>query len=137
MHPCLTDLNKAMGIIRVMQKKIKPNKKTRIQPVAFLPTAFYFEGIPNAPQIGAIAGILYLAIFPTALATLLLTVLINRAGPSFLSLVNYQVPIWSMFFGAWVLSEALPVRFYIALALILTGMAISQWFSLRKVLLGR
>ncbi|MGB1953244.1 MAG: DMT family transporter [Candidatus Puniceispirillum sp.] len=94
-----------------------------------LPTAFYFEGIPNAPQIGAIAGILYLAIFPTALATLLLTVLINRAGPSFLSLVNYQVPIWAVLIGTIALSEALPGHFITALVIILAGLAISQFYD--------
>jgi hypothetical protein len=42
-----------------------------------------------------------------------------------------------MIFGAWILSEALPLRFYVALLMILTGLAISQWFSLRKLLIGR
>lgn len=73
---------------------------------------------------------------PTAFATLLRVSITRSAGSVFLTLVNYQVPIWSMVFGAWILSEALPLRFFIALALILTGMAISQWFSLRKVLFG-
>ena len=40
----------------------------------------------------------------------------------------------SMIFGAWVLSEVLPLRFFAALALILCGLAISQWASLAKLL---
>ncbi len=97
--------------------------------IMLLPTAFYIEGIPAIPETGALAGILYLAIFPTALATLLLTVLINRAGPSFLSLVNYQVPVWAVLIGTIALSEALPGHFISALAIILTGLAISQFYD--------
>jgi drug/metabolite transporter (DMT)-like permease len=52
-----------------------------------------------------------------------------------MTLVNYQVPLWSMFFGAIVLSEVLPLRFFVALGLILFGLAISQWSNLRKLLL--
>lgn len=94
-----------------------------------LPAAFYFEGIPNLPAPSALAGILYLAIFPTAVATLLLTVLINRAGPTFLSLVNYQVPVWAVLIGTLALSEALPGHFVSALAIILAGLAISQFYD--------
>jgi hypothetical protein len=39
-----------------------------------------------------------------------------------------------MIFGAWVLSEILPLRFFVALGLILIGLMISQWGSLRKIL---
>ena len=53
-----------------------------------------------------------------------------------MTLVNYQVPLWSMTFGALVLSEALPWRFFVALALILTGLALSQWGALMR-LFGR
>ena len=51
-----------------------------------------------------------------------------------MTLVNDQVPVWSMVFGALVLSEVLPLRFFAALALILCGLAISQWYSLRRLL---
>jgi drug/metabolite transporter (DMT)-like permease len=42
-------------------------------------------------------------------------------------LVNYQVPLWSVVFGAFVLREDLPFRFFAALGLILCGLAVSQW----------
>ena len=72
------------------------------------------------------AGLAYLAIFPTAIATILLTVLIRRAGPPFLSLVNYQVPIWAVIFGAVILDESLPGHFLLALGVILGGLFLSQ-----------
>jgi drug/metabolite transporter (DMT)-like permease len=40
--------------------------------------------------------------------------------------VNYQVPVWSMIFGATLLGEELPGRFFVALALIAAGLLVSQ-----------
>ena len=91
-----------------------------------MPTALLFEGIPKSPNSFAIAGIIYLALFPTAIATILLTILVRRAGPPFLSLVNYQVPIWAVVIGVVVLGETLPGHFLIALSIILGGLFISQ-----------
>ena len=92
-----------------------------------VPLAIFIEGVPQAPGIMAIAGIGYLALFPTAVATILLTIVVRRAGPPFLSLVNYQVPIWAVIIGATVLGEALPGHFLMALGIILGGLFISQW----------
>ena len=91
-----------------------------------LPLAFTLNPFPTAPQTDAILAILYLAVFPTALAIMMLVHIIKTAGPSFLSLVNYQVPIWAVLFGMVFLNEALPASFLAALGLILLGMAISQ-----------
>ena len=91
-----------------------------------VPTALWFEGIPKSPNSLAIASIIYLALFPTAIATILLTILVRRAGPPFLSLVNYQVPIWAVVIGVVVLGEALTGHFLVALSVILGGLFISQ-----------
>ncbi|WP_170363149.1 DMT family transporter [Ruegeria arenilitoris] len=101
-----------------------------------LPIMMATEGVPAPQGLRPTLALIVLGLVPTAFATLLRVSIIRSAGSVFMTLVNYQVPVWSMIFGAWILSEALPLRFYIALALILTGMAISQWFSLRKLLLG-
>ena len=94
--------------------------------IILIPAALMIEGVPNASFGTAFAGLAYLAIFPTAIATILLTILIRRAGPPFLSLVNYQVPVWAVVIGALVLDEALPSHFLMALAVILTGLFIAQ-----------
>ena len=94
--------------------------------VILIPAALLVEGVPT-PSLGtAFAGLAYLALFPTAMATILLTILVRRAGPPFLSLVNYQVPVWAVVIGAIVLDEALPGHFLMALAVILTGLFIAQ-----------
>ncbi len=102
-----------------------------------LPIMLVTEGLPSWEGTRPGLAIIALGLVPTAFTTLLRVSIIRSAGSVFLTLVNYQVPIWSMVFGAWILSEALPLRFYIALVMILTGLAISQWFSLRKMLVGR
>lgn len=71
-------------------------------------------------------AVIMLGVFPTALAQLLLLFVIRRAGPTFLSLVNYQVPLWALAFGVLFLSETMPVEAPIALVLILAGVALSQ-----------
>jgi drug/metabolite transporter (DMT)-like permease len=92
-----------------------------------LPLALLTEGLPaERPSLGAVAGVVYLGLVPTALATILLVRLINTAGPSFLSLVNYQVPVWAALMGVVFLNETLPGQFIGALSLILLGLAISQ-----------
>ena len=88
--------------------------------------------MPSSISPLALAGTLYLALLPTGLATILLTVIIKRAGPPFLSLVNYQVPVWAVIFGVVILGEALPGHFITALAVILTGLAISQFLGRKK-----
>jgi len=92
-----------------------------------VPMAIWIEGMPQMPGIMAIFGVGYLAVFPTAVATILLTIVVRRAGPPFLSLVNYQVPVWAVIIGATVLGEALPGHFLMALGIILGGLFISQW----------
>ena len=95
--------------------------------VGMVPVALYFEGVPAMPNMHAALGVLYLGLFPTALATIMLVNVINKAGPSFMSLVNYQVPIWAIIFSVVFLGEALPESFIGALALIMLGLSISQW----------
>lgn len=91
-----------------------------------LPIALAVEGMPTAPTLPALAGMLYLGIFPTALATIMLVFIVKTAGPPFLSLVNYQVPIWAVIIGMVVLKEELPSSFIWALGLILAGLAVAQ-----------
>lgn len=94
--------------------------------IIMVPLALVIEGVPSMPAAAPLVAVAYLAVAPTALATLIMVHIIRNAGSSFLSLVNYQVPVWSVIFGAVVLAEALEPRFLLALGLILSGLAISQ-----------
>lgn len=101
--------------------------------VSLIPAMLLIEGTPAFADTRSTLAIVFLGIFPTALAALIRVFTIRTAGAIFMTLVNYQVPVWSMIFGAWILSETLPLRFFAALALILIGLGISQWQSLRKL----
>jgi drug/metabolite transporter (DMT)-like permease len=94
------------------------------------------EGVPEWQTGTSGIAIVFLGLVPTALATLLRVSTIQSAGPVFLSLVNYQVPVWAMVFGASVLGEDLPFRFYLALILILAGLVISQYGAMKRLFYG-
>ena len=100
---------------------------TLLAAMLILPLALLLEGTPQTPGLAAMIAVVFLGLVPTALANLLLVTIIRSAGPSFVSLVNYQVPVWSVLFGWIFLSETLPSRVFIALGMILAGVAISQF----------
>lgn len=101
-----------------------------------LPLALYMEGLPPRPS-GQIWGVLlFLGLVPTAAAALLRVLVVRSAGPVFMSLVNYQVPLWSVLLGALILSEPLPPSLLWALALILAGLLVSQWGALTRLFRG-
>jgi len=104
--------------------------------VAFIilaPAALIFEGLPGPITPTGWTAIIYLGLLPTAAAYLLKVSIVRSAGPSFMSLVNYQVPIWSVLMGVIFLGERLPSTLFIALILILLGLAISHWKALRAL----
>jgi len=105
--------------------------------VVFTPYALVVEGLPDMPEGRAFWALVYLGLLPTGVAQILLVQVIRDAGPVFLSLVNYQVPVWSIIFGAVVLFEALPPSLYLGLALILGGVALSQLGALKRLFGGR
>lgn len=94
--------------------------------VALVPLALYFEGWPEAWPLKPMLAVLYAALLPTALASVIRVRIITTAGSLFMSLVNYMVPVWAAVFGVVLLNEALPPQLYTALALILAGIAIAQ-----------
>lgn len=98
-----------------------------------VPLAFWREGVPQMPDAQGLAIIAFLGLIPTAAANLLRVLVVRSAGPVFMSLTNYQVPVWSVIFGAVLLSEPLPPSLIWALLLILGGVCISQWGALNRL----
>ena len=97
--------------------------------IILLPLSLITSGVPENVSKTSVSGLVFLGLFPTGLATILLTIIIKRAGPPFLSLVNYQVPVWAVIIGLTLLGEAIPGHFFISLAIILAGLSITQTFS--------
>ena len=98
-----------------------------------LPAAWIVEGPPPGVDGQTLAVLALLGLVPTAGANILRVVVIRTAGPTFMSLTNYIVPVWSVVLGAWILSEPLPPSLLWALALILAGVFLSQWGALRRL----
>ncbi|MDP4064634.1 hypothetical protein IMCC1933_05020 [Rhodobacteraceae bacterium IMCC1933] len=101
--------------------------------MVLLPIALLVEGPPNLPSISGLLAIGYLGLIPTALAFIIKVAVIRSAGPSFMTLTNYQVPVWSVLAGSLFLGETLPAKLFVALALILLGVAIIQAGVLRDI----
>ena len=75
---------------------------------------------------GSLAALVMLAVGSTAIATLLILTIIERCGATFLSQINFMVPLFGVLFGALLLSERLSVNAYIALAIIMAALALSR-----------
>ena len=99
-----------------------------------IPAMLAVEGVPGWTDARTGWAILFLGFFPTALAALLRVMVIRTAGSVFMTLVNYQVPLWSVVFGWAILKEDLPLSFLAALGLILFGLAVSQWRGHTRIL---
>ena len=74
----------------------------------------------------SIAALLWLGIGPTGLAALVYFLIIQRAGPTFLSNINYLIPAVAFFAGAFFLGEKISVQSLLALLIILSGIGISR-----------
>ena len=98
-----------------------------------VPAALLIEGLPPVPETKTLVVIAFLGLIPTAAANFLRTYVIRTAGPVFMSITNYQVPIWSVVLGALLLGEPLPASLLWAMVLILAGVGLSQYGALRRL----
>lgn len=91
------------------------------------------EGVPPMPSAEVAMVILTLGLVQTAAANLLRVMVIRSAGPVFMSLTNYQVPLWSVLLGVLLLGESVEASLFMAMVLILTGVFLSQRGALRRL----
>ena len=80
-------------------------------------------------DISLIAGssVVAMGVFQTALAGVIYFYLINNAGATFLSNINYLIPVVAYLLGAFVLSEPILWHDLFALIIIVSGIAISRF----------
>ena len=100
------------------------------------PIAWVAEGPPPKPDENTLIVIAFLGLIPTAGASILRVLVIRSAGPVFMSLTNYQVPVWSVVLGVVLLNEPVPPSLLWAMALILSGVGLSQYGALRRLVFG-
>ena len=92
--------------------------------------AIIIEGPPPTISTETLLILILLGLLPTAMANFIRVVLIREAGPVFLGITNYIVPLWAAMVGALVLKEALPIEFYLAATITIAGIYISQMKAL-------
>ncbi|MEM8538628.1 MAG: DMT family transporter [Pseudomonadota bacterium] len=97
-----------------------------IATIVLIPIAFVLEGLPQITDWRAFGALAYVALFPTALAAVIRVRVITTAGSLFMSLTSYMVPVWAVIFGVTLMGEDLPAQVFLALGLILGGIALSQ-----------
>jgi drug/metabolite transporter (DMT)-like permease len=74
----------------------------------------------------AVLAVAVLGVVSTALATVVYFRLVSAAGPTFVSLINYLIPLWALLGGMVFLGERPEWPTLAALALILSGIALSE-----------
>lgn len=89
---------------------------------AVTPPAILLEA--GAVPLLSVAGLGFLS---TGLATLLFFRIVDQAGATFVALTNYLVPVFAALTGFLLFDEELKLRVLIGLALILIGIAVSEW----------
>jgi drug/metabolite transporter (DMT)-like permease len=92
-----------------------------------LPAAL-IAGFSNVQEISrsAVYAIIWLGIIPTGCASILFFTLVERTGPSFISNVNYLIPVVAFFSGIVILNEPLTTTNLVAVAIIISGVALTR-----------
>lgn len=90
------------------------------------PLMLFAEWRAEAWSFASLASVVGLGVGPTGLASLIIIILIKRVGAGFMSLANYIVPVTAVLIGAALFGEELSLRVFLALAIILAGVAASQ-----------
>ncbi len=80
----------------------------------------------SAWSLTGVLNVIGLGLGPTGLAGIIIVILIQRVNAGFMALANYLTPIWAVAMGALIFHERLAASSFIALAVILAGVAISQ-----------
>lgn len=93
-----------------------------------LPLALWFDQPWTlAPSMESTVAVIYLGLFPTALATIMLFYLLTLRGATYVAMNNYLIPVFGVFLGALFLGEQITAQAMGALALILIGIAIASF----------
>lgn len=102
-----------------------------------IPMAFILEDpLALDPSLKSVGALISLAVLSTAIAYIILYYLLGTAGANFTALNNYLVPVFGMVWGFVFLSESYDTEAFVALAIILFGIIITQLGKKRRKILG-
>ena len=81
----------------------------------------------------SIYAIIYLGIFPTAIAFQFRYYITKTSGPVFLSYVAYLIPVFAVIWGYILLNEKISINSLVGISLILLGVYLGQNKSVTKI----
>jgi len=77
-------------------------------------------------SLSSVMALVYLGIFPTAVAFLIRFYIIAKVGPIFLSYVAYLIPVFAVLWGYLFLNETISPMAFLGVLLVLAGVFIGQ-----------
>ena len=92
-----------------------------------LPALFFSASTPSSIPTQGYIFIAWMGVIPTAFASILYFVIIQRAGPSFLSNINFMIPVVAFFAGATLMNETVTLSNLVALLVILSGIFLTRY----------
>lgn len=84
------------------------------------------QPMTSIPSMEVVAAVILLGVFPSAIGTLMIFAIVARQGASFLSQINFFVPVFGVLWSYLFLSEQLSTNAFWALVLILAGVSIAR-----------
>ena len=81
---------------------------------------------PNLSELMLNTNILLLGILCTAIATIIYFQILQTSGASFLSIMNFLIPLWAILFGILILDDAFSWNYILGLAVILLGIKLAN-----------
>lgn len=91
-----------------------------------LPTLLFTEVSFSVTNAGAWWAVVYSGVMSTAFAAVMIIVIIRRSSASFLSQINFMIPVFGVIISMLLLGEILPPNGAIALFIILCGVALAR-----------
>ena len=87
---------------------------------------FIDESNVSIPTLLVNYNILLLGILCTAIATIIYFQILQTAGASFLSIMNFLIPLWAILFGILILNDDFSWNYIVGLIIILAGIKLAN-----------
>ena len=84
------------------------------------------QQLTELAEAKALIAVIWLGLMPTGVASIIYFIVVNRAGPSFLSNCNFLIPVVAFFAGTILLNEPASLQSLIALLAILCGITLTR-----------
>ena len=95
--------------------------------IVSIPFMLYFElADPSSINFSSFISLIYLGLFPTAIAFQFRYYITKKYGPTFLSYVAYLIPVFAIFWGYLILGEKVALSSILGILLVLSGVYVGQ-----------